>query len=56
MMAAAIRRGVEQARRAWASNTVRLAALTLYYLAIIAGLAIGGGRHNTHPPFIYQAF
>jgi hypothetical protein len=56
MTTAAIRRGVECARRVWASDTGRLVVLTLYYLAIIAGLAVGGGRHDMHPPFIYQAF
>jgi hypothetical protein len=56
MMAATIRRGVEHVRRAWASDAVRLIALTLYYLAIIVGLAVGGGRRDVHPPFVYQAF
>ena len=55
-MTAAIRHGVEHARRAWKSDTIRVIALTLYYLAIILALAAGGGRHATHPPFVYQAF
>jgi hypothetical protein len=51
-----VRRGVESVRRARQSAAVRLIALTLYYLAIIIGLSVGGGRHDTHPPFVYQAF
>jgi hypothetical protein len=47
---------VEQVQRARQSPTVRLIVLTLYYLAIIVGLGVGGGRHDTHPPFVYQAF
>jgi len=50
------RRGVELGQRARRSATVRLIALTLYYIAIIVGLSVGGGRHDTHPPFVYQAF
>jgi hypothetical protein len=55
-MTAAMRRGIEHAHRAWTSRSVRLVALTLYYLAIIVALAAGSGRHDTHPPFVYQAF
>jgi hypothetical protein len=55
-MTAIVQRGAELARRAWRSETVRLIALTLYYLAIIVALATGSGRHDTHPPFVYQAF
>lgn len=55
-MKAVIRHGVERARRAWSSDTVRVVALTLYYLAIILALASGTGRHDVHPPFVYQAF
>jgi hypothetical protein len=43
--------------RTWARDPVRLVALTLYYLAIIGGLAvIHGGLHVPSPPFVYQAF
>jgi hypothetical protein len=55
-MSSLVRRGVEQVHRARQSPTVRLIVLTLYYLAIIIGLGVGGGRHDTHPPFVYQAF
>jgi hypothetical protein len=48
--------GAAQVERARRSPTVRLVVLTLYYLAIIVGLGVGGGRHDTHPPFVYQAF
>lgn len=44
-------------RRALENDLVRLIVLTLYYLAIIAGLiAIYGGNNYTPPPFIYQGF
>ena len=43
--------------RAWASDAVRLVGLTLYYVAIIAGLAFThGGTGYRPPPFVYQAF
>lgn len=43
--------------RWWASDLVRLAVLTFYYLAIIAALiAIYGNSTYTPPPFIYQGF
>jgi hypothetical protein len=47
----------ESARRFWNNDWVRLVVLTLYYLAIIAGLiALYGGNTYTPPPFVYQAF
>jgi hypothetical protein len=47
----------QQLRRAWASNTVRLLVLTVYYVAIIMGVArIHGERQYKPPPFIYQEF
>ncbi len=37
--------------------TVRVIALTLYYLAIILGLIIMYGKGNfSTPPFVYQGF
>ncbi|MDB6174607.1 MAG: D-Ala-teichoic acid biosynthesis protein [Chthoniobacteraceae bacterium] len=36
---------------------MRVALLTLYYLAIIAGLVVLYGRGNfSTPPFVYQGF
>jgi hypothetical protein len=36
---------------------VRAVALTLYYLAILAGLVfLYGKRHFQTPPFVYQGF
>lgn len=56
-MIAAVERAEQRMRRAWASDTVRLIALTLYYLGIIAGVAaIHGERQSKPPPFIYQEF
>jgi hypothetical protein len=47
----------QRLRRAWASNTVRLLVLTVYYVAIIMGVAqIHGERQYKPPPFIYQEF
>ncbi len=41
----------------YANPTWRVVFLTLYYLAIIAGLIIMYGRGNfTTPKFIYQGF
>ena len=41
----------------WANPWLRAAALTLYYLAILAGLVLLYGRqHFTTPPFIYDQF
>jgi hypothetical protein len=55
--AATIERAQERVRRAWASNTVRLIVLTVYYVAIIMGVArIHGERQYKPPPFIYQEF
>ena len=58
MTLAADMQAVEQRlRRAWASNAVRLVVLTVYYVAIIIGLAqLHGTRQYTPPPFIYQEF
>jgi hypothetical protein len=44
--------------REWMSRPwVRFAALTLYYLAILAGLiALYGAGDFSTPPFIYQNF
>ena len=55
--AASIERAQQWLRRAWASNTVRLIVLTVYYVAIIMGVArIQGERQYKPPPFIYQEF
>ena len=52
-----IERGQQRLRRAWASNAVRLILLTVYYVAIIMGVArIHGERQYKPPPFIYQEF
>ncbi len=41
----------------FAQPRVRFVALTLYYLAILAGLiALYGQRNFSTPPFIYQNF
>ena len=56
-MMGAVQRAEQRVRRAWASDTVRLIALTLYYLGIIYGVAaIHGERQFKQPPFIYQEF
>jgi hypothetical protein len=56
-LAARMRAGQERLQRAWASSTVRLVVLTLYYVAIIVGLAeLHGSRQYNPPPFIYQEF
>ena len=56
-MTEALQRADRLVRRAWASDTVRLIALTLYYLGIIYGVAaIHGERQYKPPPFIYQEF
>ncbi len=40
-----------------ANPWLRALALTLYYLAILAGLVIlYGKRHFETPPFVYQGF
>ena len=40
-----------------ADPRVRLAALTLYYLAILLGLVLLYGRGDfSTPPFVYQGF
>jgi len=55
--AATIERAQQWLRQAWASNTVRLIVLTVYYVAIIMGVArIHGERQYKPPPFIYQEF
>jgi hypothetical protein len=52
-----VERARQWLRRAWASNTVRLFVLTVYYVAIIMGVArIHGERQYKPPPFIYQEF
>jgi hypothetical protein len=52
-----IERAQQRLRRAWASNTMRLIVLTVYYVAIIMGVArIHGERQYKPPPFIYQEF
>jgi hypothetical protein len=41
----------------WANPWLRAAALTLYYLAILAGLVLlYGKQHYVTHPFIYQDF
>jgi hypothetical protein len=41
----------------WGNPWVRGVGLTLYYLAILAGLLIlYGKRHFQTPPFVYQGF
>ena len=56
-MTEALQRADRMVRRVWASDTVRLIALTLYYLGIIYGVAaIHGERQYKPPPFIYQEF
>jgi|GEM_PF-524023 hypothetical protein len=43
--------------RLWSHDLVRLPALTLYFLAVIAALIVlYGGATYTPPPFIYQGF
>lgn len=43
--------------RLWAHDLVRLPALTLSFLAVIAALIVlYGGTTYTPPPFIYQGF
>ena len=57
MQATALQRAERRLQRAWASDTVRLAVLTIYYVAIIFGVAsIHGQRQYKPPPFIYQEF
>jgi hypothetical protein len=47
----------ESARRLWGNDWVRLVVLTVYYLAIMAGLIVLYGANTyTPPPFVYQAF
>ncbi len=42
---------------AYTNPTVRVVLLTLYYLAIIAGLILMYGKGNfTTPKFVYQGF
>jgi hypothetical protein len=41
----------------WGNPWVRGVGLTLYYVAILAGLLIlYGKRHFQTPPFVYQGF
>ena len=46
----------ERARAAWASDRVRLACLTVYYLAILIGLVWMRGSRITATHFVYQEF
>jgi hypothetical protein len=56
-LAATMQAAEQRLQRAWASSTVRLVVLTLYYVAIIVGLAeLHGNRQYNPPPFIYQEF
>jgi hypothetical protein len=56
-VAAAVRGAERVLQRARASSAVRLVVLTVYYVAIIIGLAqLHGNRQYTPPPFIYQEF
>ena len=44
-------------RQAWQIELVRLVGLTLYYLAIIAGLIwLYGGAPTVPAPYVYQGF
>jgi len=44
-------------RRLWRNDLIRLVGLTIYYLAIIAGLVVlYGGAEYVPPPFVYQGF
>lgn len=52
-----IRRWMHSITGLYSNPTVRVIALTLYYLAIILGLIIMYGRGDfSTPPFIYQGF
>jgi hypothetical protein len=56
-LAGAVQGAERLLRRAWTSSAVRLVVLTVYYVAIIIGLAeLHGNRQYTPPPFIYQEF
>jgi hypothetical protein len=47
----------ERGQHIWRNDLIRLVGLTLYYLAIIAGLVIlYGGAEYVPPPFVYQGF
>lgn len=52
----AIERAATRARAAWASDRVRLAVLTLYYLAILIGVVWVRGQHLAPTRFVYQEF
>ena len=46
-----------RAKQLWRHDVIRLFGLTVYYLAIIAGLVIlYGGAEYVPPPFVYQGF
>jgi hypothetical protein len=48
---------LDRARRASGSDAGRLVLRTLYYLAVIAAVALVQGRgHFTAPPYVYQGF
>lgn len=54
---AAVERAAQPARRVWASEMGRFVVLTVYYVAIIAGLANIYGSNRPKPtPFVYQEF
>jgi hypothetical protein len=55
-MSAAVARVVERAQAAWASDRVRLAVLTVYYLAILLGLVAVRAAHLPPTRFVYQEF
>lgn len=55
-MSAAVGRVVQRAQAAWASDRVRLAVLTVYYLTILAGLVAVRGAHLPPTRFVYQEF
>ena len=54
-MSAAVRI-VQRAQAAWASDGVRLAVLTVYYLAILLGLVAVRAAHLPLTRFVYQEF
>jgi len=57
MLPSPVERVARHLRHAWASDGVRLVALTVYYVGIIVGLAVLHGHPDfTPPPFVYQGF
>ena len=55
-MRPALARAVLRVRLAWASDTVRLVVLTVYYAAIIVGIVALRGAHLPPTRFVYQEF